>query len=148
MTPYLKKMPHKFVAINRISIFSSASGLHLNLSKCELLPIKNCSISSISNIPVKESVTYLGIIINKNTSNRCSLNFTHIIETTQKKFNSWLQRDLSLQGRILLSKAEGLSRLTYTAISLDVNKQTTTAIDKILYNFVEKQNPLHQKNQP
>ncbi len=70
------------------------------------------------------------------------MNFNHIIEKTQKKFNSWLQRDLSLQGRILLSKAEGLSRLTYTAISLDVNKQTTAAIDKILYNFVWK-NKIH-----
>ena len=135
---FFKNASQISVAINWISIFSSASGLHLNLSKCALLPIKNCSISSISNIPVKESVTYLGIIINKNTSNRCSLNFTHIIEKTQKKFNSWLQRDLSLQGRILLSKAEGLSRLTYTAIYLDINKQTTTAIDKILYNFVWK----------
>jgi len=31
----------------------------------------------------------------------------------------WLMRDLSLTGRILLSKAEGLSRLSYTAMVLD-----------------------------
>jgi len=34
------------------------------------------------------------------------------------KFNMWLMRDLSF-GRILLSKAEGLSRLSYTAMVLD-----------------------------
>lgn len=139
---FLKNASQISVAVNRISVFSRASGLHLNFSKCELLPLKTCNSTSISNIPVKESVTYLGITINKNTSNRCPMNFNHIIEKTQKKFNSWLQRDLSLQGRILLSKAEGLSRLTYTAIPLDVNKQTTAAIDKILYNFVWK-NKIH-----
>ncbi|XP_053179039.1 interferon-induced protein with tetratricopeptide repeats 5-like [Scomber japonicus] len=49
-----------------IDVFSRASGLQLNLNKCELLPIKDCSSTSICNIPVKDSVTYLGIIINKN----------------------------------------------------------------------------------
>lgn len=62
------------------------------------------------------------------------MNLNHIIE----KNNSWHQIDLSLQGRIVLSKAESLSRLAYTAVSLDVNRQTTAAIDKILYNFVWK----------
>ncbi len=67
---FLKNASQISVAINRISVFSRASGLHLNLSECELLPLKNCNSTSISNIPVKESVTYLGITINKNTSNR------------------------------------------------------------------------------
>lgn len=49
-----------------------------------LLPLKNCNSTSIFNIPVKESVTYLGIAINKYTSNRCPTNFNHIIEKTAK----------------------------------------------------------------
>lgn len=139
---FLKNAPQISFAVNQISVFSRASGLRLNLSKCELLPLKNCKSTSISNIPVKESVTYLGITINKNTSNRCPMNFNHIIEKTKKKLNSWLQRALSHQGRILLSKAEGLSWLIYTAIPLDVNAQTIAAIDKILHNFVWK-NKIH-----
>ena len=139
---FLKNATQVSIAVNRISVFSRASGLHLNLNKCELLPIKDCSSTSICNIPVKDSVTYLGITINKNADSRCAMNFNYIIEKTQKKFNSWLQRDLSLQGRILLSKAEGLSRLTYAATSLDVNKQTTALIDKTLLNFVWK-NKIH-----
>ncbi len=34
--------------------------------------------------------------------------------------NSWLQRDLSLYGRVLLSKAEGLSHFVYPSLSLFV----------------------------
>ena len=88
---------------------------------CELLALKNCIASSISNIPVKDSVTYLGIKINKNQNARCSLNFDPIIGKVQKKLYSWLQRDLSIRGRILLTKAEGISHLTYVALLMWIN---------------------------
>ncbi len=38
-------------AINIISIFSKASGLHLNMNKCELLSLKQCDLPSICGIP-------------------------------------------------------------------------------------------------
>lgn len=135
-TLFLKDASQVSVAIDIIKSFSNASGLCLNITKCELLALKICNVSSISNIPVKDSVTYLGITINKNQSTRCSLNFNPIIGKVQKKLYSWLQRDLSIRGRILLSKAEGISRLTYSGLSLDVNKQTAEAIDNMLYKFV------------
>lgn len=116
-TLFLKDASQVSMAINTIKIFSKASGLYLNINKCELLPLKNCNYTTISDIPVKDSVTYLGIIINKNQEIRGSLNVNPLIETVQKKLNSWLQRDLSIQGRILLTKAEGISRLTYAALS-------------------------------
>lgn len=50
---------------------------------------------------------------------KIDLNYIPLIDKVQKKFNAWLIRDLSLTGRILLSKAEGLSRLAYTAMVLD-----------------------------
>lgn len=53
-----------------------------------------------------------------NETHEIDLNFTPIVEKTRKKLNLWLQRDLSLKGRTLLSKAEGISRFTYAAISL------------------------------
>uniref|UniRef100_A0A669DIK2 Reverse transcriptase domain-containing protein n=1 Tax=Oreochromis niloticus TaxID=8128 RepID=A0A669DIK2_ORENI len=141
-TLFLKNASQVQMAINTINAFSLASGLHLNIGKCELLALRNCNSLSIAGIPVKESVTYLGIIINKNQSTRCSLNFTPILDKTQRKLNAWLQRDLSIKGRVLLTKAEGLSRLTYAALSLDVNKETLGDIDRLLYNFIWK-NRIH-----
>uniref|UniRef100_A0A3B5R4M7 Reverse transcriptase domain-containing protein n=1 Tax=Xiphophorus maculatus TaxID=8083 RepID=A0A3B5R4M7_XIPMA len=141
-TLFLKDASQVSLAINIVEKFSRASGLYLNIDKCELLALKNCNKPSIYNIPVKESVTYLGIMINKDQDSRNALNFNPIVENVQKKLNSWLQRDLSIQGRILLTKAEGISRLTYPALSLSVNKQTIDIIDKMLYRFVWK-NRIH-----
>ncbi len=66
----------------------------------ELLPVDNCLESLICNIPVRESVTYLGIKIIKDDKIRCPSNFLPIIEKTRKVLNHWLQRDLSLKGRL------------------------------------------------
>uniref|UniRef100_A0A096MGV5 Reverse transcriptase domain-containing protein n=1 Tax=Poecilia formosa TaxID=48698 RepID=A0A096MGV5_POEFO len=78
--------------------FSKASGLFLLLKKCELLPIRDCH-ADICNIPVKQEVTYLGILIK-----------------TKNKLNQWLQRDLSLKGRVLITKAEAESIVLYTSL--------------------------------
>ncbi len=130
------------LALRLIESFSRASGLCLNINKCELMSIKHCGVSSICNIPVKDQVTYLGIVINKDQKTRCKLNFDPLIVKSQKKFNSWLQRDLSVRGRILLSKAEGLSRLTYAALSLELDKGTLKKVDSMLNKFVWK-NKIH-----
>lgn len=55
----------------------------MDLKKSVLFPLKDCNLTHV--------------------------NFDPIINTTQNRFNSWLSRDLSLQGRVLLSKAEGIS---------------------------------------
>ncbi len=104
---------------------------------CCLLSIKKCSVASIEGIAVKNSLTYLGIQITKDEY-RCSANFKPIIAKTQRRCNCWLQRDLSLKGRTLLTKAEGLSRLAYAAQSLFVDKSTCKTINDVLINFLWK----------
>jgi len=125
--------------------FSMASGLRLNINKCEIISIKDCVKSSICNIPVKSELVHLGITITKDPKKRTLLNFDPIIQRTRKKMNQWLIRDLSLRGRTLLSKAEGLSRLTYPALSLHVDKKHITEIDKLLINFLWKNRTHHVK---
>ncbi len=137
-TLFLKNSDQIPLALNTIKLFSNASGLLLNVHKCELMPVKKLSVSSICDIQVKETITYLGIVISKNPKLRCDLNFLPILEKTKRKLNQWLQRDLSLKGRILLSKAEGISRLTYAAISLEPDKAMCKKIDQQLCNFVWK----------
>jgi len=137
-TIFLKNASQIPVTIHVISQFSKASGLCLNINKCELLPLKECNIQTICNIPVKDEVTYLGIVISKDQKKRCPLNFSPIIKKTQNKLNQWLQRDLSLKGRVLLTKAEGLSRLTYAALSLHLDNKICKDIDRMLFDFIWK----------
>lgn len=135
-TLFLKNSDQIAVALGVIDVFSKASGLHLNISKCELLSIMDCTIPSICNIPVKEKVVYLGVVITKNESTRCNDNFVPIVEKTRKKLNQWLQRNISLKGRVLLTKAKGLPRLTYAALVLHLENKISKMIDNLLFKFV------------
>ena len=45
-------------------------------------------------------------------------------------------RNLSLKGRVLLSKTEGLSRVVYPANVLDVSKPFIKKMDSTLFNFI------------
>lgn len=110
------------------SCFSKASGLYLNVNKCELLAVKDSVTRSISNIPVKDTVTYLGISINKDQRTRGTFNFTSVIEKVKRKFNQWLLRDLSLKGGTLITKAEGIS----------IDNKSIKDIDLLLFKFLWK----------
>lgn len=75
---FLRDISQIPIALTSLQSFSNASGLLLNINKCELLPIKKCASSSICNIPIKDSVTYLGIKIIKDTKLRCQMNFSPV----------------------------------------------------------------------
>lgn len=129
------QIKHAFELINK---FSEASGLCLNISKCEILPIHNIPDKIINDIPVKNSVKYLGIQIDGNESSRQELNFMPKIKKNKMIFNMWLQRDLSIIGRVLLTKAEGVSRLVYPALSLPVHESTCKEINQMFTHFIWK----------
>uniref|UniRef100_A0A9J8ACX2 Reverse transcriptase domain-containing protein n=1 Tax=Cyprinus carpio carpio TaxID=630221 RepID=A0A9J8ACX2_CYPCA len=139
---FLKNVDQIQSAVKIIEVFSSASGLCLNLQKCELFALKSCHYRNICNIPVKDSLTYLGMVITKNEQERISQNFDPVIKKVKNRFNIWLQRDLSLKGRVLLSKAEGISRLTYIASSIHSDNKINKIIDQIMLNFLWK-NRIH-----
>ncbi|XP_054865756.1 uncharacterized protein LOC129348729 [Amphiprion ocellaris] len=124
------------LAVNKINMFSKASGLTLNLRKCEILPVHHCNLKNIESIPVKNEVKYLGLIITKNGAERENANILPRLNDVKKVFNHWLSRDLSILGRILLSKAEGLSRLTYPCHSIFTSNKTIQTSNSIIFNFI------------
>lgn len=64
-TIFLRNASQISPAIELIKGFSQASGLKLNLRKCELMAVKECNVPTICDIPVKDQVSYLGAIITK-----------------------------------------------------------------------------------
>lgn len=108
-TIFLKNADEVPVTLSTVSIFSKASGLNLNVKKCEILSLRKTNKTDICSIPV----TYLGINISNNSKEREQNNFGPIEDAIKKKFNCWLQRDLSIYGIVLLSKAERMSRASY-----------------------------------
>jgi len=128
--------------LNIISFFSSASGLCLNLKKCELLPLYSCDEESLNSIPVKTEVKYLGLTISKDSNTRGLVNIEERINSMKKSINHWLMRDLSIMGRILLTKAEGISKLIYPSYSLYVSPQLIKKVNSVIFNFIWK-NKIH-----
>lgn len=84
-TLFLKNNLQVKPAIKTIEGFSKASGLCLNLNRCELFALKNCDVTSINDIPVKEKVSFLGILVTKDQQDRCNLNFGTMIKKKSRK---------------------------------------------------------------
>uniref|UniRef100_A0A8C7XSJ8 Reverse transcriptase domain-containing protein n=1 Tax=Oryzias sinensis TaxID=183150 RepID=A0A8C7XSJ8_9TELE len=135
-TLFLKNSSQVPRVLQVIETFSKASGLYLNLKKCELFPLKQCALTSINSIVVKDKVTYLGLQITKDQKQRELMNYNPMIAKAQNRFNRLLQRDLSIKGCALLAKAEGISSLVYIASSLSLDGKTAKRIDQILFNFL------------
>ncbi len=122
-TLFLKDESQVSKSLDLIYNCSCASGLKLNVSKCEIMPVHDLNNDSIENIPIKSTVKYLGIYITNNLLARQHLNFSSRIVKSKNILNSWLQRDLSLYGRVILSKAEGLSHFVYPSLSYGSSKR-------------------------
>ncbi|XP_040908382.1 uncharacterized protein LOC121191268 [Toxotes jaculatrix] len=137
-TIFLKNKEQIPLALDTIQTFSQASGLLLNLDKCELMSIHNSSESSLYNIPIKTEVKYLGIWITKYADERVKKNIQNVSETCKKRLNIWLQRDLTLFGRTMLTKIESLSRLIYPAYSLAIPQKFIKEINRTNFNFIWK----------
>lgn len=58
-TLFLRDASQIPIAINCIKLFSEASGLNINISKCKLMSIKYCIAPTIYNVPVKSEIKYL-----------------------------------------------------------------------------------------
>ena len=124
--------------LKAIDFFTKASGLKLNLGKCELLPIHDCNLTTIHNIPVKTTVKYLGIHITKDVDHLAKLNIWNCLEKTKTLLNSWSQRDISILGRTFLTKMECISQFIYPAYSLSIPKDAIKAINQTHFNYIWK----------
>ncbi len=121
-----------------MSLFSKATGLQLNMKKCEILTIHDHPLVMVHDIPVKSQVKYLGITVTKNKNIRITSNVANNIQKCKTILNSWLQRDLSIFGRVLLTKMESLSRLIYPAYSLEIPDKLIKEINHNNFNFIWK----------
>ena len=133
------------ITIDKIKNFSKASGLTLNLNKCELFAIHDTTLKDICNIPIKSEIKYLGVYLTKDQKQSQYLNVEQKIKTSKAILNSWLQRDLSILGRIYLTKMECLSRCIYPAYSSAIPNKLIKSINQINLNFIWRNKPHYMK---
>lgn len=135
-TLFLKNEEQIPLALRSINQFSKASGLQLNVNKCEILTLHDYHLNSLYDIKIKKEVKYLGIIISKNKTITENMNVCNNVDKCKSILNRWLQRDISIFGRVLLSKMDSLSRLIYPAFSLPISTRMIKKINTINFNFI------------
>ncbi len=54
----------------------------------------------------------------------------------KKSLSQWLMRDLTIFGRIILSKAEGISKLTYPCHSLYISSNNINKANSVIFQFL------------
>ncbi len=133
---FLKNDSQVSAQLNELILFSKASGLVVNSNKSEILYVHDSNKNYVDGI--KCHVKYLGVDIYRSDSDRLHHNFQPRLDNIKKKLCCWLQRDLTIYGRVLLTKTEGISRLVYPAFSLYVDKKTVKSINSLLFCFIWK----------
>lgn len=81
------------------------------MNECELIAIKECSISVLFNIPLIKEVVYLKI-----SRKEPPLIFILL----HKKVNQWLLMHLTLRGRVLITEAEETAQWIYAVLALNL----------------------------
>ncbi len=126
------------VAINLVSRFSKASGLQLNLKKCELIALHNHAESHLFNIPLKNEIKYLGIVITKDPKIREKRNLIDNMKKKSKYFKYVGSKGYLYIWKNSHTESEALSRLIYLAFSLSISDSWIKDINQIQYKFIWK----------
>jgi len=135
-TLFLKGLDQVPKVIEIVNYFSKFSGLKLNIAKCEIITIHECPLKIAYNIPIKSTVKYLGISISKDEVMMEKQNVWNRWDECKGRLDAWMQRDLSIFGRIYLTKMESLSRCIYPASCLSISNRAIKTINQINFNYI------------
>ena len=141
-TFFLKNVESIRELIKVFSVFSSFSGLKPNLSKCEIAGIGllkgvNRAVCGMKSVDLKnDSVKILGTHFSYNDNIKNERNFVKIISDIQKILRLWNQRNLSLEGRVVIFKTLAISKLVYLALLIPIPNCIIKELETIQKIFI------------
>ena len=122
--------------------FSKFSGLKPNVSKCNAMWIGGKALSRekiCTEIPLNwvSKLKLLGVVFSPHCQNITDENVTLKKDTIARIIGMWKGRNLSLLGRITVTKSLLLSQITHVLSSLpDPSEKVVKEISKLLFTFV------------
>jgi len=122
--------------------FYESSGLRLNKNKCEIFILGNCG--QANNPPnkiegvtcTKDSFKALGIWFCRSERDTDKMNFFDKIRNVQITLNVWLQRQLSLKGKITVLKSLVIPKLMFCCSNMFVPKEFIEEVQKLTFKFL------------
>ena len=139
---FLKDIESIYTLIDCIKGFSLQSGLKLNSEKLILFflgPWKDKKINILSMKIERSTLNMLGVEIGRSKDIKEQKNFEQKIPKLVKQLNIHSQRDLSLCGKILLTKSLGISKLIHpisiTVASRELLNKIQTELNKFIWTY-------------
>ena len=134
------------LSIQEVKEFGKHSGLNLNLSKSQGLPLgpnRQIDMNNFQNIKwakIDQPIRYLGIFVGHDKIACMKLNWTSKIEEMQKLLDCWRSRDLTLFGKITIIKCLALSKLVHSAQNTEYPEEIGKNITKMFFDFIWNKN--------
>ena len=120
-------------------IFTKASGTDVNKQKSQILlsgGLKNEIMDTFEGITTRTDMIHiLGAWVGNNQEIH-KRNWDPVINKMQKVINLWKGRNLSMCGKIVITKTFLLSKLWYLIQYETISKELITAVNKIIWNFI------------
>lgn len=138
-TAILKDQDSVLNFLKQIHNLEKISGLKINKSKTEAIwlgnhppPFRLPDKMQWTTKPIK----VLGIYIGWNLNDAYMLNFSEKISKVKRLLQSWLQRKLSLTGKVLIIKSLAISQIIHLANLLPFPDEIIKEFDKMFYDFI------------
>jgi exonuclease III len=134
----LKNKKSIIKSLETIVDFGKCSGLKLNISKTELFKLGNTSEFNVKDINLKwvPEFKYLGIFFSNVPVEMEYKNFRHRLDNMKNLLQIWLQRDLSLKGKVTILKTLAMSQLVYPLSMLKAPGWVVDEAESYFYKFL------------
>ena len=129
-----------------ISEFKIYSGLGVNKDKTELMPLgtSNKDDPSLINLGYKivTEMKITGVVFTYDEVVKMNKNFSTTLANMEKILNMWKQRNLSIIGKVQISKTYSTSQLIFITnminTPINITKQANSILHKFLWNGPDK----------
>ncbi|MCP3888847.1 MAG: hypothetical protein GY702_08215 [Desulfobulbaceae bacterium] len=138
-TAFLKDKESVLKMLEIMDKFKKCSGLSINVDKTEAMSIGN-SIEEGTDFDFKwkKNINILGIHFSYDETEMFNVNYNEQLKKMEKTLNLWKMRDLSLMGRIMITKSVALSKFIYLGSIIGITDDIADKIEKQIYSFIWK----------
>ena len=144
-TLFIKDVDSLHCVLQVLKHFEECSGLKLNYSKTEVLPLGNFDLQKVP-VKVVEKAYSLGTWYFKSTKDIIIENHKYRIEELQKIFSRWKCRNLSLLGKATIIKSLAVSKLNYVISTLPTPQWFVERVQDLIFEFLWDGKPPKVKN--
>lgn len=139
-TFFIKDSTSLTVLMHLIGTFSEFSGLKINLRKSYILLLGNYlhPPTELHGIMIANQVSILGIIFSNSMTDakQYQLNFQHKLQKISDICNTWLNRNLSIKGKVVLVNSLLISILQYPCSCIFTPQRVFTEFKKTVTDFL------------